>query len=336
MTFIKLPMAVIISFLLAIYISPVAAAAARKFGIVDEPDGKLKIQKQPVPYFGGLAIFASFLLSFSFVYGSDSRTLAILLSGSIIVIVGLIDDFQVLSPGAKFIGQLIAAYVLVDSGIYIKLGFIPVWAAVPLTIIWLVGMMNALNIIDIMDGLAAGLTAIAGMFFLAVALLNNDTVIIALTAVMIGSTLGFLIHNFHPARIYMGDSGSMFLGLLLGALSISGSYTTVNKLGFISPLIILSVPLFDTFYVMILRIIKRKSPFFGSKDHFAVRLRIIGLRIPAIALLSYLTALGAGAVAIANLYAGQKVSVFLIGSICLFYIVSGLLMARIDINNENQ
>ncbi len=333
MTFVYLPIAVIIAFLLALYMSPVAARAARKFGIIDKPDGELKVQKDGVPYFGGLAIFTSFLLAYSFVYGTENRTLAILLSGSIIVIVGLIDDFQVLSPGAKFTGQLVAAYILVDSGIYIKLDFLSPWIAIPLTVVWLVGMMNALNIIDIMDGLAVGVSSVAGMFFLIVAIINNDGIIIALTAVMIGSTLGFLKFNFQPARIYMGDSGSMFLGLLLGALSIIGDYSTRNKLGFISPLIILSIPLFDTFLVMFLRIIKGKSPFFGSKDHFAVRLRIKGFSVPFIVISTYGVGLIMGGLAVLNLYLTFRYSLILIVATGLFYIVSALLLVRISIED---
>ncbi len=330
MQYILLSVAVVLALLLSLYSTPIAMRAAREYNIVDEPDGKLKRHKEPVPYLGGLSIFISFLLALSFVYETDSRILAILLSGSIIVMIGLIDDFRMISPNVKFAGQLIAAYILIDSGIYIKIGVFPEWLAVIITVIWIVGIMNAINIVDIMDGLAAGMCTIAGISFLLISIINSEPVITEMTAVLIGSTLGFLKFNYHPAKIYMGDSGSMFLGLVVGALSITGDYTYTNELGFLNPIIILSVPIFDTLYVMILRAFRGKSPFRGSDDHFAVRLRIKGVEIPVIVNMTYLVALVMGGLAIWNMFLTPFYSSILVAGIIVFYTAVGVLLLKID------
>jgi UDP-GlcNAc:undecaprenyl-phosphate GlcNAc-1-phosphate transferase len=155
----------------------------------------------------------------------------------------------------------------------VQVAFIPWWAQLIITILWLVGLSNAFNLVDIMDGLAAGLGVIAATFLLVVALLNGRFMVAAFTVAMIGALLGFLRSNFHPATIYLGDCGSLFIGLTLGALAMVMDYTHYNPLGWLAPLYILAVPLVDTLYVIVLRIRAGRKVYYGSPDHFPLRIR---------------------------------------------------------------
>src|SRR3972149_8900988 len=262
-----------LSFFLSIYGTPIARKAALDYGIVDKPDGKLKTHKEPTPYLGGLSIYLAFLLSLSFTFDFKKEVLGIILAGTIILLLGLIDDFGVLTPLNKFIGQLIATFILIKAGVMITVVILPQWLAIALTFLWIVGITNGFNIIDVMDGLSTGIAFWVSIFFFIIAALNGKTMIATMTMALAGSLLGFLRYNFEPAKIYLGDAGSMFIGIILGSLAMTGSYSFVNNVGFIAPLLILGVPIFDTFLVMYIRLLRGQSIFKGSSDHFALRLR---------------------------------------------------------------
>ena len=201
---------------LSAVLTPRVRDAALRFGIVDRPDGRLKQHREPVPYLGGLAICLSFLLAVALTFSFDEEVLGLLLAGSIVVILGLVDDLGQLGPWAKLAGQLVAIVVLIKSGIYIKLTFLGEPLAIALSVIWLLAITNAFNLIDIMDGLSAGTAMIAALVLAVVSDFAASTASATLLVALAGSCLGFLRYNFEPARIYMGDTGSMFLGLLLG------------------------------------------------------------------------------------------------------------------------
>jgi UDP-GlcNAc:undecaprenyl-phosphate GlcNAc-1-phosphate transferase len=250
-----------------------AREAAIRFGVVDTPDGKLKNHREPVAYLGGLAVFGAFLLSIGMTFEFDQELLALLLASTIVATVGLIDDFGALTPKPKAIGQVVAVFVLLKSGIMIHVAFIPWWLRLVITIVWLVGLSNAFNLVDIMDGLASGLGVIAATFLLVVAILNGRWMVAAFTVALIGALLGFLKSNFSPATIYLGDCGSLFIGLTLGALAMVMDYTAYNPLGWLAPLYILAVPIIDTLYVMVLRLRAGRKVYYGSPDHFPLRVR---------------------------------------------------------------
>lgn len=306
--------------------------AALQFGIVDQPDGKLKKHKKPMPYLGGLAIYLAFLLALAFSFKLDQEVLGLLLAGTIVLLLGFIDDLGFLKTWGKFIGQLIAVLVLVKSGIFIKLVFLPTYISIPLTFFWLVGMMNAFNIIDVMDGLAAGVAFFATAAFFFVALLNGKLMIAIVAITLAGSLLGFLRYNFHPARIYMGDTGSMFLGLMIGAMAMIGSYTEKNFLGFLAPLVILGIPIFDTFQVIFARWLKGIPVVRGSPDHYALRLRATGLSVQGVAWLSYAAAaiLGGLGILVMKVSALYQV-VTVVGLLALAGLISMLLLQRIRV-----
>ena len=227
---ILLVLTLMLAFTLSLYGVPMARRAALKFGIVDSPDGRLKHQREPVPYLGGLAIYLAFLISLAFTFEFRHDVLGIVLAGTLVMMLGLIDDFGVLTPGIKLLGQLLAVFILIKSGIRIEIASLPAWIDIGLTILWMVGMINALNLLDIMDGLSAGVGVISAIFLCIVAILNGDQTITFMLVALIGSLLGFLRYNWSPASIYMGDAGAMFIGLMLGSLSMIGKYTEGHDL----------------------------------------------------------------------------------------------------------
>jgi len=321
----------LLAFLIALYGVPIAMSAALRFGVVDKPDGRLKNQNEAVPYFGGLAVYIAVLIPLCLFYDFDIRILAILLAGTLVLLLGLIDDFGVLRPHAKFVGQLIAVIVLIKGDIVIKIHAFPYQVNLVLTVLWIVGMCNAMNIIDIMDGLAAGIALIASIFLFVVAIFNHHNLIAIYTITLTGSLAGFLRYNFRPARIYLGDAGSLFLGLTLGALAIIGDYTANNRLAFLDPLLIFGVAIFDTVYVMILRISKGKSPFLGSRDHFAVRLKTAGWPVAKIVSVSYVVAAILCATAMLNMFLTLQLSLILYGAVLLFFLIAAWRLTRINI-----
>lgn len=270
---IRLTLGFFLAYFLALWGTPMAREAAIRFGVVDAPDGKLKNHREPVAYLGGLAVFVAFLLSIGMTFEFDEDLLALLLASAIVATVGLIDDFGALTPKPKVLGQVVAVFVLLKAGIMVQLAFLPWWARLVITVIWLVGMSNAFNLTDIMDGLASGLAVIAASFLLVVALLNGKFMVAAFTVALVGALLGFLRSNFHPATIYLGDCGSLFIGLTLGALAMVMDYTAVNPLGWLAPLYILAVPIIDTLYVIVLRLRAGRKIYYGSPDHFPLRVR---------------------------------------------------------------
>lgn len=257
----------------ALWATPVVARAATRFGIVDRPDGVLKTHKEAVPYLGGLAIYGAFLVALAVSLDFDSEVLGILLAGALVVILGLVDDLGALGPWVKLAGQGLAIAVLLKSHVFIKLVFLPPWLVIPLSALWLLAITNAFNLIDIMDGLSGGVAFVASCLLFVVAAGAGRTTIATLLVALSGALLGFLRYNVEPARIYMGDTGSLFIGLMLGALAMNNSYTLHNRVAALAPAVILGVPLFDTLFVMYVRWRRGMPIMRGSPDHFALRLR---------------------------------------------------------------
>ena len=266
---------------LALIFTPIMRGLARKSGVVDMPD-ELKQHRKPTPYLGGVAIYLAFMLGLICVAvirrSVDSKLLGLFVGGTIICGLGVLDDCWRLSVWTKLIGQIVAAVVLVMSGLRLEIVYLPFSLNVALSVLWIVGITNALNLIDIMDGLAASVAFVAAATFFFIAVPTGDLLTAIVSAALAGACIGFVGYNWHPASIFMGDAGSLFLGFMLAAVSISTSYTATNNIALLSPLLILAVPIYDTFYVSILRMAKGKNPFKGSRDHFALRLKAIGLR----------------------------------------------------------
>ncbi|MCI0470448.1 MAG: undecaprenyl/decaprenyl-phosphate alpha-N-acetylglucosaminyl 1-phosphate transferase [Candidatus Aminicenantes bacterium] len=319
-----------LAFLLTIYGTPVAQKVAFKYDILDRPDGRLKKQKDPVPYMGGMIIYFAFISPIGLLFPFSKELLGILFAGSTILIVGLFDDLKALTPPIKFLFQVVATYILVKSGIRISLYFLPGWLNAMLSALWILAIINALNIIDIMDGLAPAVAMFSSLTLFIISLYNVNFIISILSLSLAASLMGFLKFNWEPARIYLGDAGSMFLGLVLGALTIWGDYSKFNDLGFISGLLVLTIPIFDMVYVMTLRILHGKSPFFGSPDHFALRLqKKYRLSAAKTVSLVIMIQLALSALVIINFYSARLVTILTTIAIVLFFSVFGIILARV-------
>jgi len=284
----------LLSLILALLLTPVMRNMALKYSIIDKPISSVKTHKKPVPYLGGVAIWLSFvviLLLVRFLTHFQTGTLTnlrgLFFGGTVIMIVGLLDDIKGFNYRLKFFGQLAATLILMVFDIRIK--FIDSYiVSFILTLFWVIGITNALNIIDIMDGLSSGVAVVACLGFFFVALPTEQIYVNFASCILAGACLGFLRYNWPPAKIFMGDAGSLFVGFILAAVALGENYTTVNNLALFTPILILGVPIFDTLLVMAFRMQKGKSIFLGSKDHFALRLEAMGYKRKSIILIAYL------------------------------------------------
>jgi UDP-GlcNAc:undecaprenyl-phosphate GlcNAc-1-phosphate transferase len=288
--------AVAVSAGLCFALTPLVRAIALRMRWVDEPSTAVKTHKTATPVLGGVAIWLSFAMTLAalrfltnFPTGTLYRLRSVLAGGAIVFLLGVIDDLgkpNGLDYRVKFVVQFLAAILLVHFGIQLR--FIsPDYLAVLLTLLWIVGITNAFNIIDIMDGLTASQAAVASLAFLLIALPSEEIYVNFAAAALLGSTLGFLPWNLSEKRkIFMGDGGALLIGFVLAAMSLGTDYTRKNPLGVYAPIFILLVPIFDVVYVMVMRIAKGQSPFRGSRDHFALRLEVLGLTRPQIVTLS--------------------------------------------------
>jgi UDP-GlcNAc:undecaprenyl-phosphate GlcNAc-1-phosphate transferase len=288
----------IIGFIIALSVSllmtPAVKALAFRIGAVDRPNAR-KVHTRIMPRLGGLSIYASFMIGLaallpflpdSLLGKYDWRFIAALMTGgTIIVLIGALDDRFELSAKVKLLGQIAAACVVVFGfGIRINLLNIPFgeamqpvaeWLAIPLTILWIVGCTNAINLIDGLDGLAAGVSGIAIATILVMAVIMGSEPVMLLSALLLGGIIGFLRYNFHPARIFMGDSGSLFLGFSLATLSMLG-FKQVTIVSFVTPLLIIGVPLSDTFFAIVRRVVNKRPIFAPDKGHLHHCLRELG------------------------------------------------------------
>ena len=324
-------LAFVLALLLSLYVTPLVKKAALQFGIIDKPDGKLKNHKEPVAYLGGLAVYLSFLISLALTFSFDQEVLGLLLAGTIIVVLGLIDDFGVLSPIVKLFGQSIAIFVLIRSGIYIKLEFLPWYLSFPLSFLWLIGITNAFNLIDVMDGLSTGVAFVCCIILFVVGIWNDNMVIAIMSISLGGSLLGFLRYNFEPAKIYLGDTGSMFIGMMMGALAMIGSYTSKNMIACLTPAIILGVPIFDTLFVMYIRWRRGLHLIAGSPDHFALRLRKWRLSTKQTVIVSYaITAILGGLALLMIQVANEYVALEIMLSLVFAALIVSYWLKKID------
>ena len=277
-----------VTFVLAAALTPLMRHFALRTSVVDAPDGERKLQTHAIPYLGGIAIalsatltpvLASWLRGYP---GNDLRLLAgVLLPALVLSGVGLLDDVRGLPPLPRFLAQSLAGVVtaalLSTAGTVATISTASI-LNVALTMFWVVGVTNALNLLDNTDGAASGTAAIAAVAFFAIAASNGQFLVAALAIALAGACAGFLVWNHHPARIYMGDSGSLFVGFMLAAIGMRLELVHVSQANALAvPIIVLAVPILDTSLVVASRIRRGVSPFVGGLDHLAHRLRRTGL-----------------------------------------------------------
>jgi len=263
-----------VALLIVILLTPAVGGMARLLGVVDLPDRR-RLNANPIPRLGGLSIFFGIFVPALAFLDLSGPWRGVLLGAAIATVVGAVDDFRALGPWAKLAGQVVAACVAISFDVWIDRFTFPVlgiqelapWIGMPLTLVWMVALMNMVNFLDGMDGLAAGVCAISGATFAVIALSVGRPQPAILAAIVAGACLGFLRHNFYPARIFMGDSGALCLGFLLGALSVQGLLKTASTVVLLWPLLVLAVPIIDTSFVVARRLKHGERIFTADQAH---------------------------------------------------------------------
>lgn len=300
------------SFVLSLFFTPLVRIFAIKCGLISFPRVD-RWHKNPTALLGGAGIYVAFLIPACLLNIWDKDVLGLFFGATILFCVGLADDKFHFKPYVKLFAQIIAGCIAIFFGISISLPYSISFLSIPLTLIWIVGVTNSFNLLDNIDGLAGGIAAIASLllFFSSLVFSNNALGIYGL--ILSGAALGFLPYNFNPAKIFMGDSGSMFLGFSLAVISISRTTRHISNLliTMLIPVLILSVPIFDTIFVMFLRRFQGRKIFEGGKDHTSHHLVILGISQRKTVLLLYLISIIFGSIAI--LY--SKLNVFVISVI---------------------
>ena len=268
--------------MVAVCLTPLAMRLAHRMGAVDEPRAR-GLSDRPMPRLGGVAIFAGVLVSAILFLPLDGQFGAILMGAGVITVVGALDDIFELSAPVKLLGQIGAALIPVLDGVRVEDFTLPFVhrvelgdLGIPLTVAGIVLIMNVVNFSDGIDGLAAGVCAIAAAAFVVIAFDLERANAAVLAAIIAGAALGFLVHNFHPATVFMGDCGSNLLGLLLACVAVEGTVKTQAILALVLPLIILAVPFLDTTFVVLKRLKYRKPVYQADREHFHHRMDRIG------------------------------------------------------------
>lgn len=262
----------IICFLASVALTPLVKKFAIYIGAVDKPNQR-KVHQRIMPRLGGLAIYISMLIGFAIAQPDSEFTWPILIGATIIVITGIFDDRFEISPKVKLLGQILAAAVVIYAGVQVPFVNLPFgWTinlgyfTIPFTLLWIVGVTNAINLIDGLDGLAAGVSSIVLITISAMAMFMGNTFAVVIGTILLASTLGFLLYNFHPAKIFMGDTGALLLGFMISVISILG-FKSITVYSLILPIIILGVPISDTMFAIIRRIVNKKPLSAPDKSH---------------------------------------------------------------------
>ncbi|MDT3958360.1 MraY family glycosyltransferase [Staphylococcus kloosii] len=272
---------IIFSMIVSLILTPIIIKVSQKMDIVDKPNYR-KVHTKPVSVLGGTVILFSFLLGIWLGHPIETEVKPLVIGSVLIYLVGLIDDIYDLKPIIKLIGQIVAAIVVVYYGVTIDFISLPIGPtihfgilSVPITIIWIVAITNAINLIDGLDGLASGVSAIALATIGFIAILQANIFIIMICSVLIGALLGFLCFNFHPAKIFLGDSGALLIGFIVGFLSLLG-FKNITFVSLFFPIVILAVPFIDTLFAMIRRVKKGQHIMQADKSHLHHKLLDLG------------------------------------------------------------
>lgn len=296
---IYIAVALLFAFLMTYATTPLVRKLAFRVGAIDVPTDNRRMHSKPVPTMGGLAIFLSFTLAMLAFEPMDVSNLGLLGGALIIVLMGVIDDIRPLRALDKLIAQILAALVPIFCGVVIdKVAWFDTFIyfgdwSIPITVLWIVAITNTINLIDGLDGLACGISAISSLALLIVSLLSlQNQTIIMITAILAGSCVGFLPYNRHPARMFMGDVGALFLGYVLSVISIQGFFKVNAMIAFVAPFLVLGIPILDTLFAIVRRLLNGQHPFTSDRQHFHHKLIDMGLnQKQAVSLLYAISAL---------------------------------------------
>ena len=336
---------VIVALIVALVATPVVKSLAFKMGAMDVPKDNRRMHDHPIPRMGGLAIFLGFLLSVLLFAEITPQLRGMLLGSVIIVVLGIFDDINSLPAMFKFVVQIVAALVAVFSGnviqtlsnpnifssdLYWDLGVL----SIPVSVIWIVAITNAVNLIDGLDGLACGVSTISSMTLLVITLVAPDIVsptVPLMVAALVGGCLGFLPYNLNPAKIFMGDTGSTFLGFALGVISIQGVFKLHIAISFVVPFLMLGLPIFDTAFAFIRRIAHGQSPMHPDRSHVHHRLMDMGFSQKQTVAILYIISAVLGLSAVVLTTSGPLRAMLVLMALC----VAGGVAMRLFIHPHN-
>lgn len=264
----------VLALVLSLVLVPFVAKLAIKIGAVDKPNAR-KVHTKLMPRMGGLAIYLSFFAVLFLSHNVTQEHIGLFAGGTVLIIVGIIDDMKDMPAKVKLVGQIIAACIVVASGVRVEFmtnfilgGILPLYFfSAPFTVIWIVAIVNAVNLIDGLDGLAAGTSIIAATTIAISGYVTGQIEMASMALILIGATLGFLKYNFHPAKIFMGDTGSMFLGYNLAVLAVMGFTKSFTLLSLVTPILVLAIPILDTLFAIVRRKMNNKPIFKPDKNH---------------------------------------------------------------------
>lgn len=327
-----------VAFFLALFISFMLTPAVRKLafkvGALDIPKDERKIHSKPMPYLGGLAIYAAVMIGMIIFLPMDKQNISIMAGATIMIIVGVYDDINDMPAKIKFLAQIVAAFVVVYYGgvkiAYLSnpfsdIGLTPFTdiIAIPLTMFWIVGITNTINVIDGLDGLASGVTTIAAATLLFTAALKGFTSIMIMCTLIAGASLGFLPFNFNPAKIFMGDTGALFLGYILAVTSVLGMMKSVAVVALVIPIFALGFPIFDTAFAIFRRLVNKKPIMEADKGHLHHRLLDKGLSQRQTVLILYFISMVLGVTAVFIADSEPSTGTIIIGIVTIVVLFTG-------------
>ncbi|MCI8479725.1 MAG: undecaprenyl/decaprenyl-phosphate alpha-N-acetylglucosaminyl 1-phosphate transferase [Oscillibacter sp.] len=333
--------ALVVSFLT----TPLVKSFAYKVGAIDVPKDARRMHKKPIPRLGGLAIFFGFMVSILLFVRITPEMKSILLGAVVIVVLGVVDDIMALPALLKFVIQIVAALIPALHGVTIQAFSNPNifsrnpywvlgWLSVPLTVLWIVAITNAVNLIDGLDGLADGVSAISATTVLVIALMASEIQVAIVMAALVGACVGFMPYNLNPAKMFMGDTGATFLGYILATMSIQGLFKFYAVISFAVPFLILGLPIFDTAFAFIRRIVHGQNPMHADRGHIHHRLIDMGLnQKQAVATLYVISAiLGLSAVVLTT--GGEGRAMLFLAALCIVAAVAAQVVFPREVREE--
>ncbi len=337
--FLHVGLAIVAAFIISFAATPIVKSFAQRVGAVDVPKDGRRMHTHPIPRLGGLAIFLGFLLSVVLFAEISMEVQGILLGSVVIVIVGVIDDIVPLPALVKFVVQILAALIAVFHGVVAEVITNPfIWSAseylvfgywsIPITVLWIVAITNSVNLIDGLDGLAAGVSTISSFTMLIIAIIVSDGNVAIIMAALAGSCIGFLPYNRNPAKIFMGDTGALLLGYVLATISIIGLFKFYAVISFAVPFLVVGLPLFDTAFAFLRRILSGKNPMSPDRGHFHHRLIDMGFSQKQAVAIAYAISgiLGLSAVVITTngeIKALILLAAFFVAAVIVVFVVKG-------------
>lgn len=338
-------LALLVALAVSFLMTPVVKTFAYKVGAIDVPKDARRMHKVPIPRLGGLAIFIGFMVSILLFAEITPELRSILLGAVIIVVLGVVDDIMALPAMLKFVVQIVAALIPATHGVRIlafsnpnvfseNLYWVLGGLSIPFTVLWIVAITNSVNLIDGLDGLANGVSAISATTMLVIALASDQSAVAVVLAALVGACVGFMPYNMNPAKMFMGDTGATFLGYILATMSIQGLFKYYAVISFVVPFLILGLPIFDTTFAFIRRIAHGQSPMHPDRSHIHHRLIDMGLnQKQAVATLYVISAiLGLSAVVLTT--GGEQKAMLLFLALCIVAVVAARVVFPKEVKEE--